>query len=118
MNKIFNPNKSSWTSLVKRPVYSLDSVKDVVDEIFTNVELYGDKSLIEYTKKFDNVELNNLKVSSEKINNSENDIDKDLKESINAAFNNIYKFHKNQVIDFNKIETTSGVLCWQEKVGN
>ena len=57
MNKIFNPNKSSWTSLVKRPVYSLDSVKDVVDEIFTNVELYGDKSLIEYTKKFDNVEL-------------------------------------------------------------
>ena len=115
MNKIFNPNKSSWTSLVKRPVYSLDSVKDVVDEIFINIELYGDKSLIEYTKKFDNVELNNLKVSSEKINNSENDIDKDLKESINVAFNNIYKFHKNQVIDFNKIETTPGVLCWQEK---
>ena len=82
MNKIFNPNKSTWTSLVKRPVYSLDSVKDVVDEIFTNVELYGDKSLIEYTKKFDNVELNNLKVSSEKINNSENDIDKDLKLSL------------------------------------
>ena len=99
MNKIFNPDKSLWTSLVKRPVYSLDSVKDVVDEIFTNIELYGDKSLIQYTKKFDNVDLNNLKVSSEKINNSENDIDKDLKESINVAFNNIYKFHKNQVVD-------------------
>jgi len=115
MNKVYNPERNTWSSLVKRPLYSLDSVKDVVEEIFTNVELYGDKSLIEYTKKFDNVKLNNLIVSSEKINNSENNIDKDLKESINVAFNNIYRFHNNQVFNSTKIETTTGVICWQEK---
>ena len=115
MNKVFNPERNTWSSLVKRPLYNLDSVKDVVDEIFNNVKLYGDKSLIDYTNKFDNVNLNNLIVSDKKINNSENDIDKDLKESINIAFNNIYKFHKNQTFNSKKTETTSGVFCWQEK---
>ena len=115
MKKVFNPEKKSWSSLIKRPLYNLDYVKDIVDEIFTNVELYGDKSLFEYTNKFDKVDLNNLIVSSEKINNSENVIDENLKESIKVAFNNIYKFHKNQTFKAEKIETTSGVYCWQEK---
>ena len=115
MNKIFNPKRNTWSSLVKRPLYNLDSVKNVVDEIFNNVKLYGDKSLIDYTNKFDKVNLNNLIVSDKKINNSENEIDKDLKESINIAFNNIYKFHKNQTFNSKKIETTQGVFCWQEK---
>ena len=115
MKKVFNPEKKSWLSLIKRPLYSLDYVKDIVDEIFTNVELYGDKSLIEYTNKFDKVDLNNLIVSEKKINNSENLIDDNLKESIKVAFNNIYKFHKNQTFKAEKIETTSGVYCWQEK---
>jgi len=115
MKKVFNPEKKSWSSLIKRPLYNLDYVKDIVDEIFTNVELYGDKSLFKYTNKFDKVDLNNLIVSSEKINNSENVIDQNLKESIKIAFNNIYKFHKNQTFKAEKIETTSGVYCWQEK---
>ena len=115
MNKVYNPEKNTWSSLVKRPLYSLDSVKDIVDKIFTNVEIYGDRALIDYTNKFDKVNLNDLCVSDEKINNSENDLEKDLKESINIAFNNIYKFHKNQIFNSKKIETTSGVICWQEK---
>ena len=115
MNKVFNPEKKSWSSLIKRPLYSLDSVKDIIDQIFTDVELYGDKSLIDYTNKFDKVDLNNLIVSEKKINNSENLIDDDLKESIKVDFNNIYKFHKNQTFKVEKIETISGVYCWQEK---
>jgi len=115
MNKVYNPEKNTWSSLVKRPLYSLDSVKDIIDKIFANVEIYGDRALIDYTNKFDKVNLNDFCVSDEKINNSENDLDKDLKESINIAFNNIYKFHQNQVFNSKKIETTSGVICWQEK---
>ena len=115
MNKIFNPDKNNWSSLQKRPLIRLDSVKNIVDEIFTNVELEGDKALIDYTNKFDKVDLNNLIISDETINNSENYISKDLKESIDVAFKNIYKFHKNQIFNSNKIETTPGVYCWQEK---
>ena len=115
MKKVFNPIKKSWSTLMKRPLYSIDSVKHTVDEIFTNVELYGDKSLIDSTYKFDKVYLNNLLVDEKKINNSENEIDNDLKESINIAYNNIYKFHENQTFKSETIETTVGVYCWQEK---
>ena len=68
MNKVFNPEKNTWSSLAKRPLYSLDSVKGIVDEIFTNVKLYGDRALIDYTNKFDKVDLNDLIVSDQKIN--------------------------------------------------
>ena len=115
MNKIFNPDKKNWSSLQKRPLHCLDSVKDIVDEIFINVELDGDKALINYTNKFDQVNLNKLIISDETINNSKNYISKDLKKSIDVAFKNIYKFHKNQIFNSNKIETTPGVYCWQEK---
>ena len=115
MNKFFNPEITSWSSLVQRPLYSLASVKDVVDGIFNNVELYGDKSLIDYTNKFDNVKLTDLKINPDKISNSEKNIDKELKDAINIAFDNIYKFHENQIYKSKKIETTKGVLCWQEK---
>ena len=115
MKKVFNPIKKSWSTLMKRPLYSIDSVKHTVDEIFTNVELYGDKSLIDSTYKFDKVYLNNLIVDEKKINDSENEIDNDLKESINIAYNNIYKFHENQTFKSETIETTVGVYCWQEK---
>jgi histidinol dehydrogenase len=115
MNKIFNPDKKNWSSLQKRPLHCLNSVKDIVDEIFINVELDGDKALINYTNKFDQVNLNNLIISDETINNSKNYISKDLKKSIDVAFKNIYKFHKNQIFNSNKIETTPGVYCWQEK---
>jgi histidinol dehydrogenase len=115
MNKIFNPDKNNWSSLQKRPTNRLDAVKNIVDEIFTNVELEGDKALINYTNKFDQVNLNNLIISDETINNSKNYISKDLKKSIDVAFKNIYKFHKNQIFNSNKIETTPGVYCWQEK---
>ena len=115
MNKFFNPEITSWSSLVQRPLYSLDSVKDVVDGIFDNVDLYGDKSLIDYTNKFDNVKLTDLKINADKISNSEKNIGKELKDAINIAFDNIYKFHENQIYKSKKIETTKGVLCWQEK---
>ena len=67
MKKVFNPIKKSWSTLMKRPLYSIDSVKHTVDEIFTNVELYGDKSLIDSTYKFDKVYLNNLLVDEKKL---------------------------------------------------
>ena len=57
MNIITNPKRSIWCSLTVRPYVDNKSVHTVVKEVFENVMNYGDKSLIEYTKKFDNIEL-------------------------------------------------------------
>lgn len=115
MNNIVNPNRSTWSSLVKRPYFDNKSISTVVEEVFENVMSFGDKSLIDYTRKFDNVEISNLKVESKSIAESEFLISTKLKDSIDLAFKNIYKFHKSQIQKKDIIEINKGISCWQEK---
>ena len=115
MNIIINPCKSKWDSLTQRPYTENNSVVDSVKEIFKNVQKNGDKSLIDYTLKFDNVKIDKLKVSKNLINDSEFKISSNLKKAIDLAYNNIYKFHSSQLQKKNIIEVQKGINCWQEK---
>ena len=115
MNIIINPSKSKWGSLTQRPYTENNSVVDSVKEIFKNVQKNGDKSLIDYTLKFDNVKIDKLKVSENLINDSDDKISSNLKKAIDLAYNNIYKFHSSQLQKKNIIEVQKGINCWQEK---
>ena len=115
MNIITNPKRSVWSSLIERPYIDNKSVITVVKEVFENVKNYGDKSLIEYTKKFDNIELTTIEVEAKSISNSEFIISQKLKDSIDLAFKNIYKFHKSQIQKKEIIKINDGISCWQEK---
>ncbi len=115
MNIITNPKRSIWCSLTERPYVDNKSVHTVVKEVFENVKNYGDKSLIEYTKKFDNIELATIKVEAKSITNSEFIISHKLKDSIDLAFKNIYKFHKSQIQKKEIVKINEGINCWQEK---
>ena len=115
MNIITNPKRSVWSSLTERPYVDNKSVKTVVKEVFENVKNYGDKSLIEYTKKFDNIELTTIEVELKSIINSEFIISQKLKDSIDLAFKNIYKFHKSQIQKKEIVKINEGISCWQEK---
>lgn len=115
MNIITNPKRSIWSSLTERPYVDNKSVHAVVKEVFENVKNYGDKSLIEYTKKFDNIELTTIEIEAKSIINSEFKISHKLKDSIDLAFKNIYKFHKSQIQKKEIIKINEGISCWQEK---
>ena len=115
MNIIINPSKSKWDSLTQRPYTENNSVVDLVKEIFKNVQKNGDKSLIDYTLKFDNVKIDKLEVSENLINDSEFKISSNLKKAIDLSYNNIYKFHSSQLQKKNIIEVQKGINCWQEK---
>ena len=115
MNIITNPKRSIWCSLTERPYVDNKSVHTVVKEVFENVKNYGDKSLIEYTKKFDNIELTTIEVELKSIINSEFIISQKLKDSIDLAFKNIYKFHKSQIQKKEIVKINEGINCWQEK---
>ena len=115
MNIIINPSKSKWDSLTQRPYTENNSVVDSVKEIFKNVQKNGDKSLIDYTLKFDNVKIDKLEVSENLINDSEFKISSNLKKAIDLSYNNIYKFHSSQLQKKNIIEVQKGINCWQEK---
>lgn len=114
MKQYSYPDKSFWGELLKRPALNLSGLYDRVQEILNKVRCEGDKALFEYEKTFDKVSLSSLYVTDSEIEEAENLISADLKKAVDIAAANIKKFHSAQLPEFNKIETTPGVTCWQE----
>lgn len=108
------PKKENWPELVKRPVLKREKLTELIADIFNEVEKNGDQALIAFNKKFDQAEVENIQVSEEEIESSENLISEELKLAIQKAKENITKFHALQITEIEKIETTKGVICWRE----
>ena len=115
MQKFIHPLTSEWEALIERPTASFDDLKDLVLEVFKQVQNRGDESVLEYTKEFDKIQLQTLQVSPEEILNGVNAVPKELKKAIQIAKSNIEAFHKAQKTKTVKVEIQSGVNCWQEK---
>ena len=115
MNKIFNPKREDWESLLKRPTQTVSDIEDIVNEIFKEIRKSGDRAIKEYTKKFDLVTLDTLKVDQNEIDEAITLVNTDLKRAISKAKSNIELFHKAQKTSKVEVETVKGVKCWQEK---
>lgn len=115
MNKIYNPSKETWATLLKRPTVTLDAIETTVSSIFNEVKRIGDDAIRTYTKLYDGVDITSFAVSKEEIKASEKYISEELKDAIQLATLNIEKFHKAQKTSKIEIETTEGIRCWQEK---
>ncbi len=114
MEKIFNPDKSTWLEILKRPTKEFAEVEATVKQIFGEILSEGDKAVNRYTKKFDKAEISQILVSEEEISEAVNLVDDKLKQAIKIAKINIDKFHASQKVIVKPVETTSGVVCWQE----
>lgn len=115
--KTYNkPTKEQWAELIERPVINQVQLTEAVNSIIKDVEQNGDKALIKYSKMFDGVELNNTTVSEQEVEQACNEVSQELKDAIQVAYNNIYKFHKAQEQKVEVIETTPGVKCWRKSV--
>ena len=84
--------------LMLRRRYSSKKIT-VVKKIINDVEKHGDKSLIKYEKKFNNLKTlksNNLTFTKSEIKKSIKFLDRKVKNSIDLAYSRIFNFHKNQ----------------------
>ena len=115
MNKIYNPAAETWSEILKRPTKTIDDIETTVKEIFKEVQKKGDEAVSKYTSIFDGIALDTNEVSQNEINEAITLIPNELKEAIQLAKNNIYKFHTAQKTERITIETSEGVTCWQEK---
>ncbi|NVJ89997.1 MAG: histidinol dehydrogenase [Flavobacteriaceae bacterium] len=115
MKKFINPKEQTWSEILKRPTKTVDDIEATVNQIFDDVKLNADTAVNKYTQLFDGVSLESNLVTTEEINEAKNLVSKDLKDAINIAKENISKFHKAQKTNRVYQETTSGVVCWQEK---
>ena len=115
MNIISNPNKSTWSELLKRPTQTVENIEKTVNEIFDDVQRHGDLSIFKYTAMFDAVVLDALVVSKNEIEMAVASVSEVLKTAIQQAKVNIETFHNAQKTAVVRAETTKGVDCWQEK---
>ena len=116
MEVIKYPSKADWPSLVKRPALDVTTLFDTVRTVLNEVRSEGDTAVKRYEKKFDKVTLSGLLVSEEEIKEARELVSEDLKQAIRTAKANIEKFHASQRFTGQKVETSSGVTCWQKAV--
>lgn len=116
MKTYVNPPCTEWQRLCKRPANESGNFEAAIASIFETVQKDGDRALINYTKQFDGVVLNQLEAGPEQIRAWADQVPFGLRKAIDNAYSNITAFHKAQADSLHPIEvgTVAGVSCWRE----
>ena len=116
MNIIKYPSQEDWKSIVERPHLDVSQLNATVAGVLADVKARGDEAVKDYEQKFDHACLSSLSVSEEEMAEAEHLVSAELKQAIELAHHNIYKFHEAQLFHGKKVETQPGVVCWQKSV--
>ena len=116
MKIIRYPKKEQWAEICQRPHLDITQLQATVNTVLNDVRQRGDAAVKEYEERFDHAVLTQLAVSEAEIDEAEALVSEDLKAAIKLAHENIYKFHAAQKFEGQKIETRTGVVCWQKSV--
>ena len=111
-----NPKRTQWGEITSRPRLDLAQLNETVTTVLNDVRQRGDEAVKEYELKFDKAALTSLAVSEQEMQEAEQLVSAELKAAIELAHENIYKFHAAQKFEGQKVETQSGVSCWQKSV--
>lgn len=115
--KIFvNPSRALWNEITARPVTDDSQLQPMVKAILDDVKASGDEAIRKYISKFDGVDLDEFRVSTDEFAGAVQQVDENLKKAIQLAMKNISNFHSQQKETLSKIETMPGVTCWRKSV--
>lgn len=122
MQIIKYPTPDTWSSLLTRPVFDSSNLFETVSQVLDDVRANGDKAVRKYTQQFDGVNIDAIEVNKAEIEAAEKLVSPLLKQALEMAKRNIWKFHSEQQPELKEIQTSPGVYCWQkaiaiEKVG-
>lgn len=117
MKKIELPEKSTWSSLLQRPVIDTVTLEQQVKGVLNVVKQDRDTAVLQFTRQFDGVQLSSLIVTDDEIESAIQQVPDDLKRAIKQAANNIRVFHEKQKTSIEVVETMKGVRCWRKSVG-
>lgn len=101
-------NLKSRSSEVKQEVIS------IVDCIVKDVKKFGDKSLLEYTERFDKVTIKDFLVTEKEFDEAMKAVDQEFIEALIIAKENIQEFHENQKQKSWMMTKDKGVLLGQK----
>ena len=116
VKKYLYPDRAIWKAIQQRPELDVTLLFEMVQTVLNDVKANGDEAVRRYTEQFDKVYLVDLLVSENEINEAELMLTSELKQAIRTAYQNIYQFHASQQFEGGKVETMTGVICWQKAV--
>jgi len=116
VNIIQYPAREEWALIVKRPQSDVIQLNETVGNVLSDIRQRGDEAVKGYELKFDHVDLDTLSVTEEEITAAAKSIAPELRQAIELAHANIYKFHESQRFRSKKVETQPGVVCWQKSI--
>lgn len=122
MNIVRFPKKEDYAKICERPHLDVSQLNATVSAVLSDIKERGDAAVKNYEAKFDKVQLDSLVVSAEEMQEAESLVSAELMSALVLAHKNITTFHESQRFVGKKVETASGVTCWQkacaiEKVG-
>ncbi|WP_409198830.1 histidinol dehydrogenase [Methanobrevibacter acididurans] len=106
-------DKKDVKILTKRSQSDVNQVLKTVTDIINNVKINKDKSVKEYTEKFDGVFVEDLKVTENEIKQAYENLDENLINSLKSATENIKKFHTAQIPKEYSMEVKPGINAGQ-----
>ena len=115
-------DKLAPEDILNRDIRAEANVNAAVDAVLAEVRAKGDAALKAYTKRFDGVELEDLRVSEAEIESAWNSLDSEFIKTLELAAENIRHFHEQQVHRDFALTDKPGILMGQrytpiEKVG-
>jgi len=110
-------NNKELNQLVKRSEVEVEQFETSVKEIIRNVKEKGDKAVLEYTEKFDKVKLSpeEIKVPFKELEKAYEEIEEDVRWSLEVAAERVRKFHEAQIEKSYFIEE-EGMLLGQKVI--
>ena len=108
--------------ILNRKIQEEENVSAAVDAVIAAVRKDGDAALRAYTKRFDGVELGDLRVSESELEAAWEALEPDFIETLRMAAENIRRFHERQVHQDFELRDRPGIIMGQrytpiEKVG-
>jgi histidinol dehydrogenase len=97
---------------LRRPTQSgAEALQEQVRAIIAAVRTRGDAALLEFTKRFDGVELESLEAKDPEFAAAERSLSAQQRKALERAIDNVHRFHAAQVSDPISLETSPGVVC-------
>ncbi|EJL89582.1 histidinol dehydrogenase [Pantoea sp. GM01] len=107
-------NAEQQQALLMRPAISAsESISQIVRDVLVKVKEEGDTALREFSARFDNVQVDNLRVSAAEMQAASDRLSDTLKQAMAVAVGNIETFHNAQILAEVDVETQPGVRCQQ-----
>jgi histidinol dehydrogenase len=105
------------SSLKRRAELEIDHSLPLADEMVKKIQLFGDKAVLEYAKKYDyaKTSVETLKVSDKEISNANSKVSPSVKSSLQQAFYNIKQFHQRQMPqEIQVVEVGEGIFTGEK----